>query len=51
MIKNIKHKGLRSFAEEGSTAGIQPSMAKRLRMILTTLSTATCFKTLLTLGR
>ncbi|PYA09285.1 type II toxin-antitoxin system RelE/ParE family toxin [Serratia marcescens] len=44
MIKNIKHKGLRSFAEEGSTAGIQPSMAKRLRMILTTLSTATCIK-------
>lgn len=42
--KNIKHKGLRSFAEEGSTAGIQPSMAKRLRMILTTLSTATCIQ-------
>mgnify|MGYP001760129772 CR=1 FL=1 len=38
------HKGLRSFAEEGSTAGIQPSMAKRLRMILTTLSTATCIQ-------
>ncbi|MBM0974477.1 type II toxin-antitoxin system RelE/ParE family toxin [Escherichia coli] len=44
MKKNIKHKGLRSFAEEGSTAGIQPSMAKRLRMILTTLSTATCIQ-------
>ena len=44
MIKNIKHKGFRSFAEEGSTAGIQPNMAKRLRMILTTLSTATCIQ-------
>lgn len=40
MIKNIKHKGLKSFAEDGSTAGIQPSMAKKLRMILTMLSTA-----------
>ncbi|MET5638488.1 type II toxin-antitoxin system RelE/ParE family toxin, partial [Enterobacter hormaechei] len=44
MIKNIKHKGLRSFAENGNTAGIQPHLAKKLRMILTTLSTATCLQ-------
>lgn len=44
MIKNIKHKGLRSFAEDGSTAGIQPHLAKKLRMILATLSTATCLQ-------
>lgn len=44
MIKNIKHKGLRNFAEEGCTAGIQSHQVKRLRLILTALSSATCLQ-------
>jgi len=41
MIKNIKHKGLKNFAETGSTAGIPQQFERRLKMILTALSTAT----------
>lgn len=40
MIKNIKHKGLREFAENGSTAGIPNQYARKLRQILNTLHTA-----------
>lgn len=40
MIKSFKHKGLRSFFETGSLAGIQASHAKRLRMQLAALDTA-----------
>ena len=40
MIQSIRHKGLRKFFDAGSSAGIQPAHAKRLRMILTALDTA-----------
>jgi proteic killer suppression protein len=40
MIKTFRHKGLRLFYETGSTAGIQASDAKRLRMQLAALDTA-----------
>lgn len=40
MIKSFRHKGLRKFFETGSTSGIQPSHAKRLRMQLAALDTA-----------
>lgn len=40
MIKSFRHKGLRRFFETGSTAGIQPKHAKRLRMQLSALDTA-----------
>jgi len=42
MIKSIKHKGLRVFAESGGKAGIPQQFERRLKMILTALSTATC---------
>jgi proteic killer suppression protein len=41
MIQSFRHKGLRKYYETGSTAGIQPAHAKRLRMILAALDTAT----------
>lgn len=40
MIKSFRHKGLRKFFETGTTAGIQPAHAKRLRMQLAALDTA-----------
>lgn len=40
MIKSFRHKGLRKLFETGSTAGIQASHAKRLRMQLAALDTA-----------
>jgi len=40
MIKSFRHKGLRRFYEAGSTAGIQASHRKRLRILLTALDTA-----------
>ena len=40
MIKSFRHKGLRKFFETGTTAGIQPSHAKRLRLQLAALDTA-----------
>jgi toxin HigB-1 len=40
MIKSFKHKGLRRFYKTGSTAGIQPSHRKRLRLQLAALDTA-----------
>lgn len=40
MIKSFRHKGLAKFFETGSRAGIQPSHAKRLRMQLAALDTA-----------
>ncbi|WP_018880799.1 MULTISPECIES: type II toxin-antitoxin system RelE/ParE family toxin [unclassified Thioalkalivibrio] len=40
MIKSFRHKGLRRFYESGSVTGIQPRHAKRLRMQLATLDTA-----------
>lgn len=42
MIQSIKHKGLRNFAESGNTVGIPQQFSRRLKMILTALSTATC---------
>nr|WP_015056332.1 type II toxin-antitoxin system RelE/ParE family toxin [Erwinia amylovora]CBX82657.1 Plasmid maintenance system killer [Erwinia amylovora ATCC BAA-2158] len=42
MIRNIRHKGLRCYAENGSTAGIPQQFSRRLKMILTALSSATC---------
>ena len=40
MIKSFRHKGLRKLFETGSTAGIQASHAKRLRLQLAALETA-----------
>jgi antitoxin HigA-1 len=40
MIKNFKHKGLQSFFETGSKAGIQPSHAPRLSRQLARLDVA-----------
>jgi proteic killer suppression protein len=40
MILSVRHKGLRKFYESGSTAGIQASHAKRLRLQLAALETA-----------
>jgi proteic killer suppression protein len=40
MIPSVRHKGLRKFYESGSTAGIQTSHAKRLRLQLAALETA-----------
>ncbi|MBB3332311.1 proteic killer suppression protein [Halomonas campaniensis] len=40
MIVSFRHKGLRRFHETGTTAGIQPNHAKRLRMQLAALETA-----------
>ena len=41
MILSFKHKGLRQFYETGSVSGIQAQHAKRLRMMLAALDTAT----------
>lgn len=40
MIKTFRHKGLRRLFETGSTAGVQVSHVKRLRMQLAALDTA-----------
>ena len=40
MIKTIRHKGLSKLFESGSTAGVQSSHAKRLRLQLAALDTA-----------
>jgi proteic killer suppression protein len=41
MIKSFNHKGLRKFFDSGSVAGIKPQHAKRLKMQLVALDTAT----------
>jgi len=41
MIKSFRHKGLKRFFDTGSVTGIQPHHAKRLRMQLVALDTAT----------
>lgn len=41
MIKSFQHKGLKKFYEMGSASGIQPHHAKRLKMQLVALDTAT----------
>lgn len=40
MIKSFIHKGIGQFFKTGSTAGIQPMHAKRLRLILAQLNQA-----------
>jgi proteic killer suppression protein len=40
MIRSIRHKGLKKFHDIGSTTGIQPAHADRLRMQLAALDTA-----------
>lgn len=40
MIKSIQHKGLRKLFETGSSAGVQASHVKRLRLQLAALDTA-----------
>ena len=40
MIQSFRHKGLRKLFETGSTAGVQVSHSKRLRMQLAALDTA-----------
>ena len=41
MIKSFRHKGLQRYFTAGSKAGIQPRHAKRLRVQLIALDTAT----------
>ena len=40
MIKSFKHKGLEKFYRTGSTAGVQSTHVKRLRLILSNLDQA-----------
>jgi proteic killer suppression protein len=40
MIRSFKHKGLAKFFRSGSTAGIQATHAKRLRLVLGRLNAA-----------
>ena len=40
MIKSFRHKGLRRFYESGSTSGIQPAHARKLRLQLAALDSA-----------
>jgi len=40
VITSFRHKGLRSLYETGSSAGVQPHHAKRLRLQLAALDTA-----------
>ena len=40
MIKSFVHKGLEKFYHTGTTSGIQPVHAKRLRLIMTLLDAA-----------
>jgi toxin HigB-1 len=40
MIQSFRHKGLEAFFRNGSTSGIQPNHAKRLRLQLAILDTA-----------
>ena len=40
VIKSFKHKGLKKYFELGSTAGIQDSHAKKLKMQLAAIDTA-----------
>lgn len=41
MIKSFRHKGLKRFYSTGSTSGIQAEHARKLRMQLAALDTAT----------
>lgn len=41
MIERFRHKGLEDFFLTGSTKGIQPTHAKKIRLILTALHQAT----------
>lgn len=41
MIKSFKHKGIRKFFETGNKAGIQAKHARKLRMQLAAIDTAT----------
>jgi proteic killer suppression protein len=40
VIRSFRHRGLKTFFENGSKAGIQPNHAARLRILLTTLNLA-----------
>lgn len=40
MIASFRHKGLRRFFQSGITTGIQPSHARRLKMLLVALDAA-----------
>jgi len=40
MIKSFKHKGLKKYFETGSTSGIQPKHARKLRVQLVAIDTA-----------
>jgi toxin HigB-1 len=40
MIRGFRHRGLQKFAETGSKAGIQPTHANKLRILLTALDAA-----------
>lgn len=40
MVKNFKHKGLQQLFEKGTSSGVNPQHAKRLKLILALLETA-----------
>jgi proteic killer suppression protein len=40
MIKSFKHKGLKQFFEKGSTTGIRPDQANKIRLRLAALDAA-----------
>jgi proteic killer suppression protein len=44
VIRSFSHKGLQDFFEAGSKAGIRPEHAKRLRLMLAKLNTATAIR-------
>lgn len=44
MIKSFRHKGLKKFYQTGSASGIQSHHAKRLRMQLVAMDTATAIE-------
>lgn len=51
MLKSFKHKGLKKFAEDGCTSGINPNHATKLRLQLTALSAATSIADLRTVPK
>ncbi|MDC5218519.1 type II toxin-antitoxin system RelE/ParE family toxin [Acinetobacter baumannii] len=51
MLKSFRHKGLKKFAEDGCTSGIDQQHAKNLRLQLTVLSAATSIDDLRTVPK
>lgn len=51
MLKSFKHKGLKKFAEDGCTSGIDSQHIAKLRLQLTALSAATSIDDLRTVPK